>query len=289
MSKMVTVISLLFLVIVLIGSITIGLSFGSSGGGDGTGGGDDTSEDDTSEDDTSGDDTSGDDTSGDDTSGDGDGADNELQPDPNPCIENPNAEGCEENPCVEDPTLGECEDPCVEDPTLGECEDPCVEDPTLGECEPEKDCDPSYPNICVPSPPPDLNCNDVPNRNFKVVGSDPHGFDGDNDGIGCDAENHTDDNTNDRDTSSITGDRDTANCHKTVILDTKNGQDAEITIERGKSICIESQDGIWHGELCDGSFGGSTKIDVENARLIYTPNDDAQHDFLSIINGECFR
>jgi hypothetical protein len=107
--------------------------------------------------------TSGDDTSGDDTSGDGDGTDNELQPDPNPCIEDPNAEGCEE-------------DPCIEDPTLEGCEDPCIEDPTLEGCEPGDDCDPSYPNICVPSPPPDLNCNDVSNRNFKVVGSDPHGF-----------------------------------------------------------------------------------------------------------------
>lgn len=29
----------------------------------------------------------------------------------------------------------------------------------------------------------DLNCGDVPYKNFRVVGSDPHGFDGD--GIGC--------------------------------------------------------------------------------------------------------
>src|SRR5215212_3008864 len=47
-------------------------------------------------------------------------------------------------------------------------------------------CDPSYPDVCIPSPPPDLNCDDegVP-ENFEVSGSDPHGFDGnDNDGIG---------------------------------------------------------------------------------------------------------
>src|SRR5215216_2702179 len=50
------------------------------------------------------------------------------------------------------------------------------------------DCDPSYPDDCIPSPPPDLNCGDpdVPN-NFKVTGSDPHGFDRDNDGIGCES------------------------------------------------------------------------------------------------------
>jgi hypothetical protein len=46
-------------------------------------------------------------------------------------------------------------------------------------------CDPSYPTVCIPPPPPDLDCADVNASGFKVVGSDPHGFDGDNDGIGC--------------------------------------------------------------------------------------------------------
>jgi micrococcal nuclease len=46
-------------------------------------------------------------------------------------------------------------------------------------------CDPSYPTVCIPSPPPDLDCGDIPERNFTVIGSDPHRFDGDNDGIGC--------------------------------------------------------------------------------------------------------
>ena len=46
----------------------------------------------------------------------------------------------------------------------------------------------SYPDDCIPPPPPNLNCGDegVP-ENFQVVGSDPHGFDGDNDGIGCES------------------------------------------------------------------------------------------------------
>jgi hypothetical protein len=46
-------------------------------------------------------------------------------------------------------------------------------------------CDPSYPTVCIPPPPPDLDCGDVNATNFTVKGSDPHGFDGDNDGIGC--------------------------------------------------------------------------------------------------------
>jgi micrococcal nuclease len=60
-----------------------------------------------------------------------------------------------------------------------------------GECKNEgggggdEECDPSYPTVCIPSPPPDLDCADVPFTNFEVLPPDPHGFDGDGDGIGC--------------------------------------------------------------------------------------------------------
>lgn len=46
-------------------------------------------------------------------------------------------------------------------------------------------CDASYPGICVPPPPPDLDCGAIDQRRFAVAGADPHGFDGDGDGIGC--------------------------------------------------------------------------------------------------------
>jgi endonuclease YncB( thermonuclease family) len=49
-------------------------------------------------------------------------------------------------------------------------------------------CDPSYPTVCIPPYPPDLNCRDVPFRRFQVLPPDPHGFDGnDNDGLGCES------------------------------------------------------------------------------------------------------
>jgi len=51
--------------------------------------------------------------------------------------------------------------------------------------QPAGNCDPSYPTVCIPPPPPDLDCKHIPYRRFTVVGSDPHRFDGDNDGIGC--------------------------------------------------------------------------------------------------------
>lgn len=46
-------------------------------------------------------------------------------------------------------------------------------------------CDPSYPTVCIPPFPPDLNCNNVPYKRFQVLPPDPHKFDADKDGIGC--------------------------------------------------------------------------------------------------------
>lgn len=47
-------------------------------------------------------------------------------------------------------------------------------------------CDPSYPDVCIPSGPPDLDCGDVAERRFRVLPPDPHRFDGsDDDGLGC--------------------------------------------------------------------------------------------------------
>jgi len=48
-----------------------------------------------------------------------------------------------------------------------------------------QNCDPSYPDLCIPSPPPDLDCNDISQKNFTVRGSDPHRFDLDGNGRGC--------------------------------------------------------------------------------------------------------
>jgi micrococcal nuclease len=56
---------------------------------------------------------------------------------------------------------------------------------------PASNCDPSYVGVCIPSPPPDLDCGDISFRRFTVrwdvARPDPHGFDGDKDGIGCES------------------------------------------------------------------------------------------------------
>jgi len=43
----------------------------------------------------------------------------------------------------------------------------------------------SYPDFCIPPPPPNLNCDEVEGRDFTVFPPDPHGFDRDKDGEGC--------------------------------------------------------------------------------------------------------
>ena len=51
----------------------------------------------------------------------------------------------------------------------------------------ESNCDSSYPDVCIAQYPPDLDCGEISHKNFKVLAPDPHGFDGDNDGIGCES------------------------------------------------------------------------------------------------------
>jgi micrococcal nuclease len=61
----------------------------------------------------------------------------------------------------------------------------------------EENCDPAYAEVCIPPAPPDLDCGDISAQNFRVYlpgdrdvpedleEFDPHRFDGDDDGIGC--------------------------------------------------------------------------------------------------------
>ena len=50
---------------------------------------------------------------------------------------------------------------------------------------PTQNCSPAYPDFCIPPPPPDLDCGDIGRKDFRVLAPDPHRFDGDHDGVGC--------------------------------------------------------------------------------------------------------
>ena len=112
------------------------------------------------------------------------------------CQDNPSLEGCVETP----PECNNGRDDDVDGLTDSD-------DPDCG----QQQCDPSYPENCIPSPPPDLDCDQDGNvegdeisfHDFKVNKPDPHDFDGnDNDGIGCeidDDDNNGDGNNGDSD------------------------------------------------------------------------------------------
>ncbi len=48
-------------------------------------------------------------------------------------------------------------------------------------------CDSAYPAVCIPPAPPDLDCGDITFRRFEVLPPDPHRFDGDGNGLGCES------------------------------------------------------------------------------------------------------
>ena len=52
---------------------------------------------------------------------------------------------------------------------------------------PPTNCDPSYPAVYIEKYPPDLDCNDIRYSDFIVMGNDPHEFNTDNNGIGCES------------------------------------------------------------------------------------------------------
>jgi hypothetical protein len=50
-------------------------------------------------------------------------------------------------------------------------------------------CDPAYPDFCIPSlaAAGDLDCGHVDGSHFAVLAPDPHRFDGNHDGVGCES------------------------------------------------------------------------------------------------------
>ena len=46
-------------------------------------------------------------------------------------------------------------------------------------------CDRAYPTVCIDPYPPDVDCGEIAYRRFQVLRPDPHGFDRDRDGVGC--------------------------------------------------------------------------------------------------------
>lgn len=65
------------------------------------------------------------------------------------------------------------------------CETEDEDDTDAGASSSEDGCDDAYPDVCIPPPPPNLNCADLEYRDIRVLSPDPHGLDRDGDGVGC--------------------------------------------------------------------------------------------------------
>ncbi|MDP8928574.1 MAG: hypothetical protein M3O70_08385, partial [Actinomycetota bacterium] len=67
-------------------------------------------------------------------------------------------------------------------PATGESKPAAPPDKPAGAVE---GCDPNYSGACVPPYPPDVDCGDIRETNFRVIGADPHRLDGGKDGVAC--------------------------------------------------------------------------------------------------------
>lgn len=83
-------------------------------------------------------------------------------------------------PCLGNTTQPDPSTPHPEPPSPATPAPP-ASSPTL----PRRGCDPNYAGACIPPYPPDLDCNQIPDRNFRVEGTDVDHFDVDHDGIAC--------------------------------------------------------------------------------------------------------
>lgn len=62
--------------------------------------------------------------------------------------------------------------------------------PLVGSTPATGQCDPAYPGVCIPpvSVAGDLDCSQISERRFTVLSPDPHNFDGNHDGVGCESD-----------------------------------------------------------------------------------------------------
>jgi nuclease-like protein len=99
---------------------------------------------------------------------------------------------------------------------------------------PRANCDSSYPEVCIASPTPDLDCDDVVDKSFKVVPPDPHRFDSEGDGIGCEADNRHDDSNDTNSSPSLApvnqiGEcKGSADCFRGVVTEIIDGDTIDI-------------------------------------------------------------
>jgi Staphylococcal nuclease homologue len=158
---------------------------------------------------------------------------------------------------------------------------------------PGGNCHPSYPNSCIPPPPPDRNCGDpgIPD-NVKVVPPDSHRLDGDKDGIGCEGGGGNGGNqNNDGGSTSTTECQGQADCFRGTVTEIVDGDTLDInnvrvrlalvnTPESGQSGYTEAIDfvqsvcGVRTTALVDEDDGQKEGSFDRMIGLVYCGNDN---------------
>jgi endonuclease YncB( thermonuclease family) len=161
---------------------------------------------------------------------------------------------------------------------------------------PGGNCNPSYPDKCIPSPPPDLDCGDdaVPN-NVKVLQPDPHRLDGDKDGVGCEDSSGGNGNGNGGGGSSSANEcQGQADCFRGTVTEIVDGDTLDInnvrvrlalvnTPERGQSGYSEAIDfvqsvcGVGTTALVDEDDGQKEGSFDRVIGLVFCGNDNVNN------------
>jgi hypothetical protein len=146
------------------------------------------------------------------------------------------------------------------------------------------DCDDSYPDVCIPPPPPVLECSDIDEHDFEVRGSDPHGFDSNGDGVGCEGDGSSSSSSSSSSSDEI--ERNSISNVLTNILDDifgdddDNSDDSSSSSNRISNAFTNTLDDIFSGRLVIGADQMNSVLDritEDKAQIRQTIEQIAEH------------
>src|SRR5919109_853398 len=153
----------------------------------------------------------------------------------------------------------------------------------------DDDCDNSYPDVCIPPPPPVLDCSDIDEHDFEVRGSDPHGFDSNGDGVGCEGDGSSSSSSSSSGSSSSSSDEIKRNSISNVLTnilddifgdDDDNSDDSSSSSSRISNAFTNTLDDIFSGRLVIGADRMNSVLDritEDKAQIRQTIEQIAEH------------
>ena len=138
---------------------------------------------------------------------------------------------------------------------------------------PNANCDASYPKVCIASPPPDLNCDDIIDEDFKVIPPDPHGFDSEGDGTGCEAGSASISSSSNEVVPRVPECKGSADCFKGVVTDIVDGDTFDVNNVRIRLSMVNTPEKgeVGYNEATDFTestcqIGGNALVDEDDGQ-----------------------